>query len=313
MWAATEARAAGRGGISVVARATGIAYSTIVRGLKELASGDHAAGGRERRPGGGRKRTIDKDPTLLADLEALVDPTAAGDPESPLRWTAKSVRQLAAALQVMGHAVSRQLVSELLVAAGYSLQANRKTREGPQHADRDAQFRYINQQVRRCQATAQPVISVDTKKKELVGDFKNAGRQWRPTGRPTPVRVHDFLIPERGKAIPDGVYDLTRNAGWVSVGIDHDTATFAVRTIGRWWSKMGQPRYPRARSLLSRPTPAAAMGRACACGSGSCSGWPIARAWRSPSVTSRPGPANGTRSSIGSFPTSAATGGASPS
>jgi Rhodopirellula transposase DDE domain len=250
MWAATEARAAGRGGISVVARATGIAYSTIVRGLKELASGDHAAVGRERRPGGGRKRTIDKDPTLLADLEALVEPTASGDPESPLRWTAKSVRQLAAALQAMGHAVSRQLVSELLAAAGYSLQANRKTREGPQHADRDAQFRYINQQVRRCQATAQPVISVDTKKKELVGDFKNAGRQWRPTGRPTPVRVHDFLIPERGKAIPYGVYDLTRNAGWVSVGIDHDTATFAVRTIGRWWSKMGQPRYQRARSLL---------------------------------------------------------------
>jgi hypothetical protein len=250
MWAATEARAAGRGGISVVARATGIAYSTIVRGLKELASGDHAAVGRERRPGGGRKRSIDKDPTLLADLEALVEPTASGDPESPLRWTAKSVRQLAAALQAMGHAVSRQLVSELLAAAGYSLQANRKTREGPQHADRDAQFRYINQQVRRCQATAQPVISVDTKKKELVGDFKNAGRQWRPTGRPTPVRVHDFLIPERGKAIPYGVYDLTRNAGWVSVGIDHDTAAFAVRTIGRWWRKMGQPRYRRARSLL---------------------------------------------------------------
>jgi len=141
-------------------------------------------------------------------------------------------------------------VSELLAVAGYSLQANRKTREGPQHADRDAQFRYITQQVRRCQATAQPVISVDTKKKELVGDFKNAGRQWRPKGRPAPVRVHDFLIPERGKAIPYGVYDLTRNAGWVGVGIDHDTAAFAVRTIGRWWRKMGQPRYRRARSLL---------------------------------------------------------------
>lgn len=250
MWAATEARAVGRGGISLVARATGIAYSTIVRGLKELASGDQAAAGRERRPGGGRKRTIEKDPTLLADLEALVEPTASGDPESPLRWTSKSVRQLAAALQAMGHAVSHQLVSELLAAAGYSLQANRKTREGPQHPDRDAQFRYINQQVRRCQATAQPVISVDTKKKELVGDFKNAGRQWRPTGRPTPVRVHDFLIPERGKAIPYGVYDLTRNAGWVSVGIDHDTATFAARTIARWWRKMGRPRYRRARSLL---------------------------------------------------------------
>jgi hypothetical protein len=150
----------------------------------------------------------------------------------------------------MGHQVSRQLVAELLAAAGYSLQANRKTREGPAHPDRDAQFRYINQQVRRFQAARQPVISVDTKKKELVGDFKNAGRQWRPRGQPTLVRVHDFLIPERGKAIPYGVYDLTRNAGWVSVGIDHDTATFAARTIGRWWQKMGQPRYRHARSLL---------------------------------------------------------------
>jgi len=150
----------------------------------------------------------------------------------------------------MSHRVSRQLVAELLVAAGYSLQANRKTREGSTHPDRDAQFRYINQQVRRCQAAEQPVISVDTKKKELVGDFKNVGRQWRPHGRPTPVRVHDFLIPELGKAIPYGVYDLTRNAGWVSVGIDHDTARFAARTIGRWWQKMGRPRYRRARSLL---------------------------------------------------------------
>ncbi|MGH2372046.1 MAG: ISAzo13 family transposase [bacterium] len=249
-WAATEARAAGRGGISVVARATGIAYSTIVRGLKELASGDQAAAGRERRPGGGRKRNIEKDPTLLADLEGLVEPTASGDPESPLRWTSKSVRQLAAALQAMGHAVSRQLVSELLAAAGYSLQANRKTREGPQHPDRDGQFRYINRQVRRFQATAQPVISVDTKKKELVGDFKMPGRQWRPKGQPETVRVHDFIIPTKGKAVPYGVYDLTRNAGWVSVGIDHDTARFAARTIRRWWQKMGRPRYPRARSLL---------------------------------------------------------------
>src|SRR5213083_2077587 len=173
-----------------------------------------------------------------------------GTSQSPLRWTSKSVRHLTEALQRMGHAVSRQLVAELLAAAGYSLQANRKTREGPNHPDRDAQFRYINQQVRRFQASGQPVISVDTKKKDLVGDFKNAGRQWRPTGQPEPVRVHDFLIPERGKAIPYGVYDLTRNAGWVSVGIDHDTATFAAQTIGRWWRKMGRPRYRRARSLL---------------------------------------------------------------
>ena len=250
IWAATEARAAGWGGISGVARATGISYSTIQRGLHELKTTRPLAPGRIRRPGGGRKRTIDKDPTLLADLEGLVEPTASGDPMSPLRWTSKSVRQLAASLQGMGHQVSRQLVAELLTAAGYSLQANRKTREGPSHPDRDAQFRYINQQVRRFQAATHPVISVDTKKKELVGDFKNAGRQWRPKGQPTPVRVHDFLIPARGKAIPYGVYDLTRNAGWVGVGVDHDTATFAVRTIGRWWRRMGQPRYPRARSLL---------------------------------------------------------------
>jgi hypothetical protein len=250
LWAATEARAAGRGGITLVARATGIAYSTIARGLKELAARAPAAPGRVRRPGGGRKRTLDKDPTLLTDLEGLVEPTASGHPESPLRWTGKSVRQLAGALRAMGHVVSRQLVAELLAAAGYSLQANRKTREGPSHPDRDAQFRYINQQVRRFQATRQPVISVDTKKKELVGDFKNAGRQWRPRGQPTPVRVHDFRIPERGKAVPYGVYNLTRNAGWVSVGIDHDTARFAVRTIQRWWDKMGRPGYRRATTLL---------------------------------------------------------------
>ena len=250
IWAATEARAAGRGGITMVARATKIAYSTVRRGLQELEANTPMEPGRIRRPGGGRKKTLEKDPTLLSDLEGLVEPTASGHPMSPLRWTSKSVRHWAEALQNMGHRVSRQLVAELLAAAGYSLQANRKTREGPNHPDRDAQFRYINQQVRRFQAATQPVISVDTKKKELVGDFKNAGRQWRPKGRPAPVRVHDFLIPERGKAIPYGVYDLTRNAGWVSVGIDHDTATFATRTIGRWWRKMGRPRYRHARSLL---------------------------------------------------------------
>ena len=250
IWAATEARAGGWGGISGVARATGISYSTIQRGLRELRTKGPLAPGRIRRPGGGRKKTLDKDPTVLADLEVLVEPTASGDPMSPLRWTSKSVRHLAASLQRMGHQVSRQLVADLLAAAGYSLQGNRKTREGPSHPDRDAQFRYINQQVRRFQAATQPVISVDTKKKELVGDFKNAGRQWRPKGQPEPVRVHDFLIPTLGKAIPYGVYDLTRNAGWVSVGVDHDTAAFAVRTIGRWWHKMGRPRYPRARSVL---------------------------------------------------------------
>jgi hypothetical protein len=250
VWAATEARAVGRGGIALVARATGISTSTIGRGLRELRTRVRVAPGRVRRPGGGRKRTVDKDPTLRRDLEGLVEPTTSGDPESPLRWTAKSVRELARALQRLGHRVSHQLVAELLTAAGYSLQANRKTREGPAHPDRDAQFRHIAAQVRQFQAAGHPVISVDTKKKELVGDFKNAGRTWRPAGQPEPVRVHDFLIPEQGKAIPYGVYDLTRNAGWVSVGIDHDTASFAVRTIGRWWQKMGRPRYPRARSLL---------------------------------------------------------------
>ena len=250
VWAATEARALGHGGIAAVSRATGISVSTISRGAKELDSGEIAEPGRVRRHGGGRTRALDKDATLLADLEGLVEPSASGDPESPLRWTPKSVRNLACQLRTMGHSVSHQLVAELLYLAGYSLQANRKTREGPNHPDRDAQFRFINDQVRRFQAGRRPVISVDTKKKELVGDFKNAGRTWRPKGSPEPVRVHDFIIPEQGKAIPYGVYDLTRNAGWVSVGINHDTSSFAVRTIERWWRKMGAPLYPKARSLL---------------------------------------------------------------
>lgn len=249
LWAATEAKALGHGGIALVSRATGVSYSTIIRGLKELESGPPPPG-RIRRPGGGRKKTLAKDSTLVADLDGLVEPTASGDPQSPLRWTSKSVRTLTRELRAMGHDVSHQLVLELLYAGGYSLQANRKSREGSNHPDRDAQFRYIQRKVRRFQATGQPVISVDTKKKELVGDFKNAGKQWRPKGTPEPVRVHDFRIPEKGKAIPYGVYDLTRNAGWVSVGIDHDTARFAVRTIGRWWQKMGRPRYRGAETLL---------------------------------------------------------------
>ena len=250
LWAATEAKALGHGGIALVSRATGVSYSTIVRGLKELESGQTPEPGRVRRPGGGRRKTLAKDPTLLADLEGLVEPTASGDPQSPLRWTSKSVRKLAVELRAMGHDVSHQLVMELLYAAGYSLQANRKNREGSSHPDRDAQFRYIRRTIRRFQAATQPVISVDTKKKELVGDFKNAGRQWRPKGTPEPVRVHDFRIPEKGKAIPYGVYDLTRNAGWVSVGIDHDTASFAARTILRWWQKMGRPIYQGSDTLL---------------------------------------------------------------
>jgi hypothetical protein len=256
VWAATEAKALGHGGIALVERATGISRSTIQRGMRELAAGAAEAGGealspaRTRRPGGGRKPLVETAPGLLADLDALVEPTAAGDPDSPLRWTTKSVRTLAAALQAMGHTVSYTVVAELLHTLGYSLQANQKTREGIAHPDRDAQFRYIAEQVRRFQTQGQPVISVDTKKKELVGDFKNAGRHWRPTGEPEPVRVHDFVIPEQGKAIPYGVYDLQRNEGWVSVGIDHDTASFAVNAIRRWWQRMGRPAYPGAATLL---------------------------------------------------------------
>jgi hypothetical protein len=250
LWAATEALALGHGGIALVERATGISRSTVVRGIREVNSGETLGPERTRRSGGGRKSTQDKDGMLVADLEGLVEPTASGDPDCPLRWTSKSVRRLAAELGAMGHSVSHRLVADLLNANGYSLQANRKTREGPSHPDRDAQFRYINEQVRRHQKKHQPAISVDTKKKELVGDFKNAGREWRPKGDPEPVRVHDFLIPEQGKAIPYGVYDLKRNEGWVSVGVDHDTASFAVNAIRRWWNLMGRPAYRGAVSVL---------------------------------------------------------------
>jgi len=246
--AAAEAFAAGYGGITAVAMATGVAPSTIGRGLKELAQDEPSE--RIRRPGAGRKRTISKDPTLLVDLEALVEPTTRGDPESSLRWTCKSVRRLAQALQAQGHEVSRTLVAHLLNEAGYSLQGNRKTTEGDSHPDRDAQFGYINTQVTTALAEQQPVISVDTKKKELVGDFRNNGREYRPQGNPEEVRVHDFLIKELGRAVPYGIYDLAANSGWVSVGVDHDTAAFAVNSIRQWWRTVGRARYPEATRLL---------------------------------------------------------------
>ena len=254
--AAAEAFAAGYGGIAAVAMATGIAPSTIGRGLKELAQDEPCE--RVRRPGAGRKPTILKDPTLLADLEALVEPTTRGDPESPLRWTCKSVRRLAQALQAQGHEVSRTLVGHLLNEAGYSLQGNRKTTEGDSHPDRDAQFGYINTQATTALAEQQPVISVDTKKKELVGDFRNYGREYRPQGKPEEVRVHDFLIKELGRAVPYGIYDLAANSGWVSVGVDHDTAAFAVNSIRQWWLTVGRGRYPNATRLLITATPAPA-------------------------------------------------------
>jgi hypothetical protein len=251
LWAATEAKALGHGGIAAVERATGISRSTIQRGLRELESfGEVLDPDRVRRSGGGRKRIVEKDPTVFSDLDALVEPTASGQPDSPLRWTSKSVRKLSDELQAMGHDISYPVVADLLHESGYSLQANRKSREGTTHPDRDAQFRYLNEIVQAQQARGEPVISVDTKKKELVGDFKNPGREWRPKGEPERVRVHDFVLPDRGKAIPYGVYDLSRDEGWVSIGIDHDTSSFAVRSIARWWEIMGRPAYEGPASLL---------------------------------------------------------------
>jgi transposase len=248
--AAAEAMAAGRGGVTAVSRITGIARSTINRGIAQLRGGVSVEPGRVRQPGGGRKRLVDKDPTLIADLQRLVEPATRGDPQGPLRWTAKSLRNLAAGLRELGHRISHNVVAGLLRELGYSLQANRKTREGASHPDRDAQFTHINTKVTQALADGEPAISVDTKKKELVGDFKNAGREWRPKGSPEPVRVHDFRIPELGRAAPYGVYDIAENAGWVSLGIDHDTASFAVHAILRWWQVMGRPRYPAATRLL---------------------------------------------------------------
>jgi transposase len=255
--AAAESEAIGYGGVSAVARATGVSRRAITEGTKELrqrkVSGESlAAQSRIRRKGAGRKRAVDKDPALREDLDRLAGPATRGDPESPLRWTCKSVRKLAEELQREGHSVSYQTVAELLHEMDYSLQANRKTLEGSQHADRNRQFEYINRKARRYLKQGEPVISVDTKKKELVGDFKNPGREWQPQGKPGKVRVHDFEIrqPEKGKVAPYGVYDLGRNAGWVSVGVDHDTAEFAVESIRRWWRWMGRRHYPQAKRLL---------------------------------------------------------------
>lgn len=247
---AAEAQAIGFGGISIVARATGMTRDTIRRGVEELQSPAGSQAGGIRQPGGGRKRTVDSDPTLKADLETLINPAERGDPESPLRWTSKSLRHLAQELKRMGHQTSHRMVAELLHDLGYSLQANRKTLEGSSHPDRDAQFEHINRQAQEYFATSDPVISVDTKKKELVGEFKNGGREWHPKGMPERVKVHDFPEPELGRVVPYGVYDLATNSGWVSVGVDHDTSSFAVETIRRWWLSMGSERYPHAERLF---------------------------------------------------------------
>ena len=250
LWAATEARAAGRGGFTAVVKATGMSSKTLARGIRELDSGEKLPLNRIRRPGGGRKAAKILDPGLTVALEELVEPVTRGDPESPLRWTSKSLRRLSEELRAQGYQASHTLVGQLLHEAGYSLQANRKTREGTNHPDRDAQFEHINRRVRRQLKRGGPAISVDTKKKELVGDFKNGGQEWRPKGKPEEVRVHDFPDHDKGKAIPYGVYDVGANQGWVSVGVDHDTAAFAVNTIRRWWRNMGQRSYPHADSLL---------------------------------------------------------------
>jgi transposase len=248
--AAAESQAIGKGGISSVSRATGISRPVIRQGIAELKDPDSLAPGRVRRQGGGRKKAVDKDASLRSDLETLLESTTRGDPEAPLRWTCKSVRQLTGELTRMKHRVSHQVVADLLHELGYSLQANRKTKEGASHPDRNAQFEHLNGKVKWSLGRHQPVISVDTKKKELVGDFKNNGRELRPKGQPELVRVHDFVDPELGRATPYGIYDLGRNRGWVSVGMDHDTAEFAVEAIRRWWRSMGRPAYPQATRLL---------------------------------------------------------------
>ena len=246
-----EAKVRGRGGISQVAEAAGVSWPTVHKAVQELDEpGAALPPQRARRPGGGRKRVEVKDRKLVKALDALVDPSSRGDPESPLRWTVKSTRQLADALTAQGHPVSHRLVGELLHFLGYSLQSNQKSIEGAQHPDRNAQFLYLHDQIQRFLKAGQPVVSVDTKKKELVGEFKNGGRQWRPIGEPERVKVHDFEDDELGKAIPYGVYDIGKDAGWVNVGQDHDTATFAVESLRRWWRQVGRPAYPKARRLL---------------------------------------------------------------
>jgi hypothetical protein len=249
LFLAVEARALGHGGVVRVARATGVSRPTIQQGLREL-TGAVAPRERVRRVGGGRRSLAERNPALLTDLEALVDPDTRGDPMSPLRWTCKSTRQLAGALQERGHRVGYRTVAALLDQAGYSLQAAARTLEGSQHPDRDAQFHYLNDRVKVFLAANQPVVSVDAKKKELVGTFKNGGREWQPRGQPEQVNVHDFPDKQVGKAIPYGVYDVGRNAGWVTVGRDHDTATFAVASLRRWWQAVGTGAYPGAERLL---------------------------------------------------------------
>ena len=250
LFAGAEALALGRGGVAAVARATGLSQPTVRRGVADVREGATLPKGRIRRAGAGRPKATVRDATLQDDLDRLIEPTTRGDPQSPLRWTCKSLRQLAGGLRKKGHSVSHQTVAELLHTMGYSLQANRKTLEGSNHPDRNAQFVHVNEAVQLQLLADEPVISVDTKRKELVGDFKNGGRELQPKGQPEKVRVHDFIDRDLGRVSPYGVYDLKQNEAWVSVGTDHDTAAFAVESIRRWWQNMGMARYPKARRLL---------------------------------------------------------------
>lgn len=252
LYLAAEAKVIGYGGVSTVSRMTGVSRSAISAGYEDYdqAKENKISPGRIRKEGGGRKRTVTTDVTLKTDIEALIEPVTRGDPESPLRWTCKSVRNLSDELNRMGHKTSHRMVAELLHEMEYSLQGNRKTLEGESHPDRNAQFEFINQRVKALQSMEQPVISVDTKKKELVGDFKNGGKELRPKGDPEKVRVHDFKIPELGRVAPYGIYDMTHNIGWVNVGLDHDTSAFAVESIRRWWHSMGRELYPQAKHLM---------------------------------------------------------------
>ena len=250
LYLAAEAKSCGWGGISTVYRATGVSRNTITIGCKELENGAQKSKNRIRKPGGGRKKIVDKDPTLVSDLERLIDPVTRGDPMSPLRWTCKSTRNLADELNKQGHNLSHTRVAEQLRQMGYSLQGNKKTIEGTKHPDRNAQFEYINQKTSIFLQNGYPTISVDTKKKEKIGDFKNGGKELRPKGDPEKVRVHDFIIPKLGKVNPYGIYDQGKNIGWVNVGTDHDTAAFAVASIRRWWDSMGQCLYPNEKKLF---------------------------------------------------------------
>lgn len=302
-----EARVLGRGGITVVAAAAAVHPDTVAQGVRELDYPEPIPG-RVRRPGAGRPSVARTDPGLVEALDGLVDPDSRGDPESPLRWTTKSTTKLAVELSAAGHRVSARTVAKLLKSAGYSLQANAKAVEGKQHPDRDAQFGYLNTQAAQFQAAGDPVVSVDTKKKELIGNYTAAGREWEPVGQPVRVNVHDFPNPVLGKVAPYGIYDITTNTGWVNVGTDADTGQFAVESIRRWWNDIGAAGYPHARRLLITADSGGSNGSRLRLWKTEMPPPPSRPAWRSRCVTCHRAPRNGTRSSTGCSPRSAATG-----